>query len=422
MRSVFLDPQQNMATLPSSDHKQEEEKEEEQQVNQEIEQEVKQEVKQEEQGEEVARLNVLLVQNETKQLSGWNTIFHQDEDDDEDEGENNQEEHEVHLPPLYKSKLTIHVKREEEEEEEEEEDAKKKKLYYHKDYSLVLWQAETGFGSTGEDTTGHVLWGASCCLAHYLLQQQQQEPHSIQHLIQNKTVMELGCGSCAVPSLVVSLYLNAKSVIATDVSQSSLDCVQRQVVENTSTHILLNDDDHDKNNNNKKKTMMNLTIASLDWEQQDDDDNSNKNNNHHHECVDQKENNNKVDILLAADVIYGVAMVPALVSTIQRYMHSQSILLIATRDGRRGISEFQMLIQQQQHKQQFHLKCIHQVTYDQVPCTMSRRRMEDHHEDHHEDPHYYDCPDIATERRWQGGRHTIYQYIVPHKTNNNKKK
>jgi predicted nicotinamide N-methyase len=165
--------------------------------------------------------------------------------------------------------------------------------------SLSLLQALSAFSASGSgaDDTGLVLWGASVTLAQYLVRNHPQ-------IVQHKTVMELGCGG-AVPSLV-ACHLGASQVISTDFRQATLDHVRYHAEQN----------------------KCDLTAHLIDWED------PNK--------VLRKD----VDVLLAADVIYGVSLVPPLVMTIEKYLAKDGTLVIATRDGRRGIAEFLQLMKE----------------------------------------------------------------------------
>lgn len=64
--------------------------------------------------------------------------------------------------------------------------------------------------SSQTDSTGHVLWRASQKLAEYLIEMSRTISKSL-------TIVELGCGACAVPSITASLC--GHKVIATDLAE-----------------------------------------------------------------------------------------------------------------------------------------------------------------------------------------------------------
>jgi len=162
--------------------------------------------------------------------------------------------------------------------------------------------------------------------------------------VRKKTVLELGCGA-ALPSLVAS-RLGASRVIATDVAPAMLQQVQNQASQNDCP----------------------VKVIKLDW----DDD----------ETVERIQ----ADVLLAADVIYGVSQVPALVGTVDRHLASEGSAVIATREGRRGIEEFRLLMDQRGFQE-----------------TNSQSFTE-------EDMKQWLELDEQSSSRWKGG-HTIYTYL-----------
>jgi predicted nicotinamide N-methyase len=250
-------------------------------------------------------------------IFGWSSIFQEDDDTDEDASQEP-----AALPPLVAT--TVRIRGE----------------------NFRILQATTGFGSSGKDTTGHVLWGAACCLADHLA--------SLGGAFKGKTVVELGCGLAALPSQLVAKLGDPEKVIATDVSRSSLEGVGRHVTEN-----------------NIRPNVM--EARQLDW-----DDNAGL-----------QSLNSSVDILLAADVIYGVDAVPALVRTIHCLLAKEAgILYLTTRDGRRGIPEFQTCMKDSG------LEFIQTQTWRTVPATIESNEE-------------------GTKSRWQGS-HTLY-IIYQHK-------
>ena len=99
----------------------------------------------------------LAVDDADRFVKGWNTMFQQDSDDDSDnetsggitcnKHSENGEGQEI-SPELAETTTASIIKIQQQK--------------YH------IMQADSCFGKSGDDTTGHVLWGASICLGHYL--------------------------------------------------------------------------------------------------------------------------------------------------------------------------------------------------------------------------------------------------------------
>lgn len=159
------------------------------------------------------------------------------------------------------------------------------------------WSLSTR-NDTGTDVTGLVVWGPSVALSQYLIQSQS--------LVQSKKVLELGCGA-ALPSLVAH-QLGASQVVATDFRLPTLEHVQyhAQINKNSPIHV-----------------------EAIDWRD--------------FETLPEFQ----PDVILAADVIYGIALVEPLVETIQNILPKYGVLILATRDGRSGIAEFQSAMREQ---------------------------------------------------------------------------
>jgi predicted nicotinamide N-methyase len=170
-------------------------------------------------------------------------------------------------------------------------------LRFNDDISLSLLQADSAVCEIGVDDTGMLLWGASVTLSQWLIRYHPE-------IVRDKTVMELGCGG-AVPSMV-SYHLGASRVLSTDFRQATLDHVRYHADQN----------------------KCSLDVELVDWEDA------------------ERIPSLRPDVILAADVIYGVALVPPLVKTIEKYLSPDGILVIATRDGRGGISEFRQLMKE----------------------------------------------------------------------------
>jgi predicted nicotinamide N-methyase len=236
---------------------------------------------------------------------------------------------------------------------EEEED--------HDAISLNLLKSDSSFCSisSGNDDTASALWGSSVVLSKYIImmnynyyhdldQEQNQSTNNNNNSknmdmdidmdidmdniqFQGKTVMELGCGGSAVPSLLSSCYLGARRVVATDFHSITLDHVQYHVTMNPCTST--------NNNNNyyyvRPPPPPIIETYKIDWE---DIDNQN--------ILIDTYDLNQSDIILAADVIYGTTLVQPLVDTISRMLSRSrdSRLIIAMKNGRTGISEFRTLM------------------------------------------------------------------------------
>jgi len=140
------------------------------------------------------------------------------------------------------------------------------------------------------------------------------------HQFQGKQILELGCGGAAVPSLMTACYLGAKRVIATDYLSSTLDHVQYHVAMNPCI---------------RSTSSPIIETYQIDWEDID----SQKKLNEEYDI-------NQSDVILAADVIYGIPLVQPLVDTIERMLSLKrdSRLIIAIKDGRYGVQEFRQMI------------------------------------------------------------------------------
>ena len=211
-------------------------------------------------------------------------------------------------------------------------------LRFNDNISLSLLQARTAFDTSGADDTGLVLWGPSVTLGQYLANYHPE-------IIQQQIVMELGSG-IAVPSLV-ACHLGASQVITTDFRQATLDHVQYHADQN----------------------KCQLWVQSIDWQNKD--------------TIPSLQ----PDVILAADVIYGVALVPPLVKTIEKYLAKNGTLVIATRDGRHGIPEFRHLMKD-------NFVEITSESRDHTYLPQMPKQLKD---------------DVITRGRWMGN-HSIYTY------------
>mmetsp|Transcript_45556 Transcript_45556/g.51400 ORF Transcript_45556/g.51400 Transcript_45556/m.51400 type:complete len:358 (-) Transcript_45556:26-1099(-) len=202
------------------------------------------------------------------------------------------------------------------------------------DISFNLIQSDTSSCSidSGNDDTAFALWGSSIALSKYMLDimphQEMESDNSINsnnnknliHQFQGKQILELGCGGFAVPSLLGACYAGAKRVIATDYLSSILDHVQYHVAMNPCI---------------RSTSSPMIETYHIDWE---DIDSQMK--------LIEEYDINQSDVILAADVIYGISLVQPLVDTIERMLSLKrdSLLIIAIKDGRYGVQEFRQII------------------------------------------------------------------------------
>ena len=167
-------------------------------------------------------------------------------------------------------------------------------IVFNDNLSLEVFETHSSFCSSGADDTGLVVWGASVALSQYLI----AHPETVY----GKRVLELGCGS-ALPSMISHL-LGAVENVATDFRIQTLWQVLFQ----------------------SKMNDCSLHVELLDWENPST-------------MADLQP-----DLVLAADVVYGLSHVDPLVKTIEQVLPRNASLLIATRDGRLGIPEFRRMM------------------------------------------------------------------------------
>lgn len=170
-------------------------------------------------------------------------------------------------------------------------------INFDRNISLDVLEATSSSCSTSTlaDDTGLMVWGPSIALSQYLIKDHAK-------MLSGKRVLELGCGA-ALPSMI-SYRLGAAEVIATDFQPQTLEQVQY--------HAQLNG--------------CSLHVELVDWTEPTTLEDF------------------QPDIMLAADVIYGLALVPPLVNTIEQILPKSSTLIIATRDDRIGIPEFRQMM------------------------------------------------------------------------------
>ena len=179
------------------------------------------------------------------------------------------------------------------------------------------------------DDTGMVVWGASVCLGRYLAQevlpslflQRQQDT------VKPITILELGCGGSAIPSLTSCRYsdrffnnttANGKNDASAAVDSSSLRIIATDQTEKTLQHL-------------GRVAALNqcsrLERYTLQWGDDQETD-------------DGPLHNVQADLIVASDMIYSHATVPLLVQTIQRYLAPHGTAYIAVREGRPGVYAF----------------------------------------------------------------------------------
>ena len=166
------------------------------------------------------------------------------------------------------------------------------------DVEVKAVQAPSAFNGTGADESGTVIWGASLYLSQWL-------SHNRQY-IKQKHVIELGCG-CGIASVFAAL-LGAQSVLATD--------YVRKVLTQTQHHISLNE-------------LDNMSVDVVDW---------------YAVLSGEAKAPIQADLLMASDVIYGSSNVEPLMATIDACTKPSGIVVIATRDGRMGVTDFVALM------------------------------------------------------------------------------
>lgn len=210
-----------------------------------------------------------------------------------------------------------------------------------KNITMTLVQTRSAHCNTGADDTGLALWGPSVTLSQYLISHHPE-------MVRNKRVMEIGCG-LALPSLV-AYKLGASHVVSTDFRQATLD------------HVRYHSD----------QNRCQLDVLQIDWEQSE-----------------KKMTDLEPDIILAADVVYGLALVPALVRTIERYLPSYATLIICMKDGREGIDEFRYLMKQNFDEIFFESNENEMLLLPEMPPEIEN--------------------DVFSRGRW-GGNHSIYTY------------
>lgn len=251
-------------------------------------------------------------------------------------------------------------------DEEEQEDTADHQVYepslmqaFHLDISshnLVITQGNSAFNENGSDDTGCVVWGASINLCQYIC---KLDPIVFRSA---KIVLELGCG-IGLPSLVSSRILMGGH------GDETIDDRRCKVMATDFSNMALQHVGHHAELNNVRPV---LSTHFLDWE------------NH-----DNNTNIMEADIIVASDVIYGINAVLSFVNTIQRYLKHDgiSLVLVAARDGRRGINEFLLAMEQAEFILDEVVKFDNVV--DDTPACLKGN-------------------DCAMER-WVGG-HTIYRF------------
>jgi predicted nicotinamide N-methyase len=215
---------------------------------------------------------------------------------------------------------------------------------------LRLLQSYSAFDESGKDDTGLVLWGASVALSQFLLNDHQQN----RIIPKGSTVLELGCGS-AVPSLIVACTSEASRVIATDYRSATLAHVQYHSMINQ--HRPTSGDGPTQSE--RKRPAVIIETFMVDWE-----------DGPSQERLIQR-HTGYPDVIIAADVIYGVELVPVLVETIKRFLPRHGRLIVATRDGRLGIPEFLDLLKSDFHR--IHIESYGEDNFQMPPIPKAIR-------------------------------------------------
>lgn len=143
-------------------------------------------------------------------------------------------------------------------------------------WSIELLQSPAA--CTDPDLTGQVLWPVSRLLSYYLASSSTNNSSSSpssSHLsrVHGKTVLELGAGGTALPSLT-ACYCGARTVIATDGNDGVvLDLLQQNISRHSNNNGLPANDT--ENNNNNKDNSSSSSSRLLPQQRQ-----SNSTNNH----------------------------------------------------------------------------------------------------------------------------------------------
>ena len=222
---------------------------------------------------------------------------------------------------------------------------------------VTVCQAPSAFNGLGSDETGRVIWGAAVHLARFLAGGHTGGDSIVDSKsssssgdaggcgcgvdVAGKRVLELGCG-CALVSIVAT-HLGASRAIATDYIPAVLAQARH--------HAELNG-----------LGQLQFEARHLDWSDFVSDfisDTSDHNGATHTPLTACDSTNTDAggagsatvadgaieswmlaDVVLASDVIYGTSMLPALLGTIGALCVPGGHVVVATRDGRRGVSEF----------------------------------------------------------------------------------
>lgn len=223
--------------------------------------------------------------------------------------------------------------------------------------TLRLLQSDTNVCTTGADDTGLVLWGASVALGQFLVRGEAADGGGNHRdwLDGATTILELGSGG-AVPSLIVACQQERittstgprrRKIIATDYRSVTLAHVQYHSSLNPCQQLYGNSLSSLQYHQQPRRPV--LETYHVDWE----------------DGLGQErlmaQHVGRPDVILAADVIYDRALVPALVETIERFLSGSSLsddnngsdnkpfgtLILAARDGREGLVEFHDLMRKQ---------------------------------------------------------------------------
>ena len=163
---------------------------------------------------------------------------------------------------------------------------------------LDIAEADCAFGSSGADQSGNVVWGAARLLA----------AHVAGRSFEGQTVVELGCG-CGVAALAASKR-GAAEVFATDGSDAVLRRARRNCALNAADRVKV-----------VKFDWADCLDASVPWPGPD-------------------ALRAVADVVLASDVVYAEDGVPALLAAVAHVAKPDAEVLVATRDGRRGVDLF----------------------------------------------------------------------------------
>jgi predicted nicotinamide N-methyase len=173
------------------------------------------------------------------------------------------------------------------------------------DLAIDIWQSPAA--CTDPDLTGQILWPVSRLLSHYIA----SSSSSSSLLLQEKTVLELGAGGTALPSLTAH-YCGARTVIATDGNEGAvLDLLRTNIQRHQRA---------DSSSSSSANDTASLKCRQLQWGRRQ-------------HLLDLLTDATTVDVVLAADVVQWPAVVEPLLHTVKACLWREPSTTIATSDN-----------------------------------------------------------------------------------------